>query len=195
MVIPQTVLHLHGESSTSNTGSILKYEWTVEQPALSSSKFVPTPSYPSPVFEANVSGKYVFNLTVWDEFGSKSCVEAEQEVLVVPDQAVHIELLWTSPSDPNPDDEGPTAGTNLDLHFAHPNASQLDLDGDGQKDPWFDPTWDCFWFNPFQNWGSGSYEHKPSLSTVGRSRRASWGTATCDNACRYYRHPLLYPHD
>jgi hypothetical protein len=163
-VIPQTVLHLHGENSYSNAGNINKYEWSVEQPALSASKFVPTPSYPSPTFEANVAGKYVFKLNVWDEYGRKSCFSAEAVVFVVPDEAIHVELLWTSPGDPNPDDEGPTAGTDLDLHFAHPNASQSDLDGDGNKDPWFDPTWDTFWFYPLQNWGSiSSNDDNPSL--------------------------------
>jgi len=163
-VIPQTVLHLHGENSYSNAGNINKYEWEVEQPALSASKFVPTPSYPSPTFEANVAGKYVFKLNVWDEYGRKSCFSAEAVVFVVPDEAIHVELLWTSPGDPNPDDEGPMAGTDLDLHFAHPNASQEDLDGDGKKDPWFDPTWDTFWFYPLQNWGSiSSNDDNPSL--------------------------------
>ena len=163
-VIPQTVLHLHGENSYSNAGNINKYEWEVDQPALSASKFVPTASYPSPTFEANVAGKYTFKLNVWDEYGRKSCFSAETVVFVVPDEAIHVELLWTSPGDPNPDDEGPMAGTDLDLHFAHPNASQEDLDGDGKKDPWFDPTWDTFWFYPLQNWGSvSSNDDNPSL--------------------------------
>ena len=163
-VIPQTVLHLHGENSYSNAGNITTYEWSVEQPALSASKFVPTNSYPTPSFEANVAGKYIFRLDVWDEFGRKSCFSSEAVVFVVPDEAIHVELLWTSPGDPDPLDEGPLVGTDLDLHFTHPNASQYDLDGDGLKDPWFDPSWDTFWYYPLQNWGSiTSNEDNPSL--------------------------------
>jgi hypothetical protein len=163
-VIPQTVLHLHGENSYANVGAITKYAWSVEQPALSTSLFVPTASYPSPTFEANTAGKYVFHLDVWNEYGQKSCFTAEATVFVVPDEAIHVELLWKSPGDPNPDDVGPSAGTDLDLHFAHPNASQSDLDGDGSNDPWFDPTWDTFWFYPLQNWGSvSSNDDNPSL--------------------------------
>ena len=160
----QTVLHLHGENSFSNTGTITKYEWSVEQPALSASKFVPSVSYPSPFFEANVAGKYIFRLDVWDEFGRKSCFSSEVVVAVIPCEAIHVELLWTSPGDPDPMDEGPLVGTDLDLHFAHPNASQYDLDGDGIKDPWFDPLWDTFWYYPVQEWGSIMLlEDNPSL--------------------------------
>ena len=163
-VIPQTILHVHGENSYSNAGNITKYEWTVEQPALSASVFVPTESYPTPSFEANVAGKYIFRLDVWDEYGRKSCFSHEAVVFVVPDEAVHVELLWTSPGDSEPLDEGPLVGTDLDLHFAHPNAVQFDLDGDGVKDPWFDPSWDTFWYYPLQNWGSAtSNEDNPSL--------------------------------
>jgi len=163
-VLPQTRLHLHGESSTSSGGTIVKYKWTVEQPALSTSKLVPSDSYPSPMFEANVLGSYVFHLEVWDDLGRKSCFAASAKVVAATGCAVHVELLWTSPGDPDPNDEGPNAGTDLDLHFAHPNASQPDLDGNGQADPWFDPTWDVFWFYPLQNWGSiSANDDNPSL--------------------------------
>lgn len=163
-VAPQTVLHLHGESSYSNAGDVVKYRWSVEQPALSASKFVPSDSYPSPMFEANVMGTYVFRLEVWDELGRRSCFAAQAQVVVTTGCALHVELLWTSPGDPDPNDEGPSAGTDLDLHLAHSNASQPDLDGDGQKDPWFDPIWDVFWFYPLQNWGSmSSNDDNPSL--------------------------------
>jgi hypothetical protein len=163
-VAPQTVLHLHGEHSHSPSGNVVKYQWAMEQPALSASKFVPSDTYPSPTFAANVLGKYVFHLDVWDEFGRKSCVPATAEVYAATGCALHVELLWTSPGDPNPDDEGPLAGTDVDLHLAHPNASQSDLDGDGAKDPWFDPSWDVFWFYPLQNWGSiSSNDDNPSL--------------------------------
>jgi len=155
-VIPQTVLHLHGESSYSSAGAISRYEWRAEQPSLSASKLVPNAAFPSPTYEANVAGKHTFRLDVWDALGRKSCAPAEAVVYAVPAAALHVELLWESPGDPNPDDVGPMAGTDLDLHLAHPNAQQEDLDGDGLKDPWFDPSWDTFWFYPTQNWHSAS---------------------------------------
>jgi hypothetical protein len=75
-----------------------------------------------------------------------------------------VELLWTTEGDDTCDDEGPYAGSDLDLHFAHPKASQYDLDGDGMDDPWFDPVWDTFWFYSIQNWGMATASNDdPSL--------------------------------
>jgi len=163
-VCPQTVLHLSGEGSTAVLGPIATYQWEVVQPSGSTAVFVPTPSYPSPTFEANVAGQYTFRLTVWDAAGTPSCNVAEAVVYAVPCEALHVELLWVTPGDENPADEGPMAGADLDLHFAHPNAGQPDLDGDGLPDPWFDPAWDTFWFFPAQNWGSAaSTNDDPSL--------------------------------
>ena len=163
-VIPQTVLHLHGESSHSSWGDVTQYAWSVEQPTLSASAILPSPSASTPSFTANVAGKYIFRLHVWDEDGEKSCYPAEVVVWVVPDESIHVELLWTTPGDLDPTDEGPLVGSDLDLHLAHPDASQYDLDGDGVKDPWFDATWDTFWFYPTHNWGSAtSVDDNPSL--------------------------------
>ncbi|MBM4388217.1 MAG: hypothetical protein FJ088_10795, partial [Deltaproteobacteria bacterium] len=67
---------------------------------------------------------------------------------------LHVELSWDTPNDPNQYDEGPEAGSDLDLHFLHPFATGPDLDGDGKPDGWFDIPYDCFWFNPNPEWGS-----------------------------------------
>ena len=69
-------------------------------------------------------------------------------------EGIHIELLWTTPNDPDETDEGPTAGADLDLHFTHPFAVSRDTNGDGVPEPWFDGQYDAFWFNPHPNWGS-----------------------------------------
>ena len=72
-----------------------------------------------------------------------------------PSEALYVELTWITPGDANPDDTGPGAGSDLDLHFAHPFAnSGEDLDGDPGNDPWFDNFFDVFWFNSNPNWGS-----------------------------------------
>jgi hypothetical protein len=147
-VFLQTVLHLHGGESYAVSGEIVKYEWSVEQPYGSIGYLIPTSSFPSPIFEANVAGVYRFQLNVWDAAGRKSCEPALAEVFVCPCEAgIHIELTWDTPGDLDPYDEGPGAGTDLDLHFAHPKAAQCDVDGDGVKDPWFDKEWDTFWFD------------------------------------------------
>jgi K319L-like, PKD domain len=152
-VIPQTVIHLSANLTNWADGPATSYAWTVQQPPLSTSVFLPNASAPSPSFEANVAGTYRFHLTVQNETG-ESASAASFEVFVVPADTIHIELLWASPGDPNPSDSGPMSGTDLDLHFAHPNAAQPDLDGDAHPDPWFDPAWDCFWYYPGPDWGS-----------------------------------------
>jgi hypothetical protein len=103
---------------------------------------------------ANIVGTYRFELTVTDASGEPSCVAATAEVVVTANEAVHVELLWSTPNDPDETDEGPFAGADLDLHFAHPSASGPDLDHDGAPDKWFDVLYDCFWHNDHPNWGS-----------------------------------------
>ena len=127
--------------------------------------FLPFANYPNPQFEVNVAGQYTFSLTVEDETGAKSCEPATANVLVIPSQTIHIELLWDTPLDPDQTDEGPEAGSDLDLHFAHAYASGPDVDGDGEPEPWFDQPFDCFWFNPSPEWGSftSGTEDNPSL--------------------------------
>jgi hypothetical protein len=155
-VIPQTNLHLFGDQSFAQGGSIASWKWEAQQPAGSASVFVPSDAFPNPTFEVNTAGEYVFRLRVWDEAGVESCVPWEAPVIVVPDEAIHVELLWSTPNDPDETDEGPEAGTDLDLHFVHDSyaVSGPDLDGDGGPDPWFDQPFDCFWFNAHPNWGS-----------------------------------------
>jgi hypothetical protein len=93
-------------------------------------------------------------------------VPAEVEVFVNPDEAIHIELLWNTANDPDQTDNGPIAGADLDLHFAHPLAvGGFDGDGDGQPDGWFDLPFDTFWYNEQPNWGSidPAVDDDPSL--------------------------------
>jgi len=153
-VAPQTILHLNGEESYAPNGAIQKWEWSVEQPVGSASVFVPSFTFPNPTFEANVAGVYKFYLTVYDDTNTPSCFPAQYEVVVIPDEAIHVELLWSTPQDPDETDSGPDVGSDLDLHFLHPYAAGPDMDGDGTPDGWFDIPFDAFWFNPKPNWGS-----------------------------------------
>ncbi|MCB9786934.1 MAG: hypothetical protein H6744_09615 [Deltaproteobacteria bacterium] len=155
-VIPQTRLHLVGSQSHAPEAEIVKYEWTVQQPPGSASVFVPATTAPDPTFEVNVAGEYVFGLKVWDSSGNPGCQITTAHVFVVPDEAIHVELLWDTPGDEDQTDEGPEAGADLDLHFAHPFASGMDGDGDGTPDPWFAVPHDCYWFNADPKWGSAN---------------------------------------
>ncbi len=164
-VVPQTLLNLDGGNSFAKSGKITKYRWEVQQPKGSVGLFKPNAQLPKVQFQPNVAGEYTFRLRVWDATNKESCVPAEKKVKVLPDQAIHVELLWNTPGDPDQSDEGPAAGADLDLHFAHPFASGLDFDGDKKSDPWFDPTYDTFWYNKNPEWGSydPNVDDNPSL--------------------------------
>jgi len=137
-------------------GEIGTYHWEVQQPPGSVSTFKPNADVASPMFEVNVAGTYVFTLTVRGP-SDAPCAEATATAVVHVDSdvAIHVEILWNTPADPDQSDEGPVAGSDVDLHFAHPFATGgYDGDGDGKPDGWFDGQFDCFWFNHHPNWGS-----------------------------------------
>ena len=152
---PQTLLHLLGTDSYASSGEIAAYQWQVEQPVGSKSTFIPNDTTPDPTFEANVAGEYTFQLTVWDEAGHANAEPMVFRVMVLPKDAIHVELLWHTPNDPDETDEGPEAGADLDLHFVQQDlASTADINNDGQPDPWFDQPFDVFWFNAHPSWGA-----------------------------------------
>lgn len=152
VVLPLTTLHLSGEDSVAPIAPIIEWKWEVEQPPGATGKFSPGPGFPKPTFMVQLAGAYTFQLSVGDKSDAWSEV-ATYEVTVTPGKAIHVELVWDTPGDPDQTDSGPMAGADLDIHFIHPMADELDLDEDGQLDGYFDQPYDCFWFNPHPNWG------------------------------------------
>ncbi|MBM4354842.1 MAG: hypothetical protein FJ109_13815 [Deltaproteobacteria bacterium] len=151
-VHPGTTLHLFGDESYAPNGSIQKWEWSVEQLYGCGAAFIPSYTFPNPIFEVNVPGVYTFYLTVYDQTNSPSCFPAKYEVAVFEKQAIRVELSWDVPG--MGDGIAPRELADLDLHFVHPWAGGPDLDGDGAPDGWYDVPFACFWFNPHPNWGS-----------------------------------------
>lgn len=153
-VVPRTMLNLSASLSTSPNGSIAEWEWSVTGPSESVAELSGT-DISDPTFGPQVVGNYTFSLRVWDATDVPSCEDATFVVSVVPDHDIHIQLTWDTPSDQNQADEGPLAGSDLDIHFAHPFADG-DYDGDSDlvDDPWFDQVFDTFWSNRNPNWGA-----------------------------------------
>ena len=148
-VLPQTTLHLIGHDN----GAAAGYRWSVNAPVGSSSRFLPSETAPDPTFEVNVAGRYEFGLVVLDGSGGASCL-ASAVVWVVPNADLHVELTWRTPRDPDESDTGPMTGSDVDLHFAHPEAkSNYDGDHDNGDDGYFDRWFDVAWFNPDPDWG------------------------------------------
>ena len=106
MVTPETLLHLSAEVES---GSALSWEWQVQQPPGSRSMFIPSSSFPNPTFLANVAGEYHFSLRAWDGEGSPCASPAVLTVLVVPVEAIFVELTWHTPADPDELDQGPSS--------------------------------------------------------------------------------------
>ena len=156
-VMLPTTIHLHGDQSQPSVGSITSYHWTVDGPEENKSDFEPSPDVPNPTYVVNVGGTYTFCLDVCDAQSCSSDPECNttvcKKVAGCPcSNDIHCELYWDTPNDANQFDEGPDAGTDMDFHFAHPYATGPDIDEDGNPDPWFDLTYDCFWYNPNPNW-------------------------------------------
>ncbi|MCB9733680.1 MAG: hypothetical protein H6745_13855 [Deltaproteobacteria bacterium] len=138
-VIPQTRLHLEGRPSCG--GAVVAYEWTVAQPVGSTAVFIPSATVAAPTLEVNVAGLYELELTMWGEDG-EIVERVQKSVQVTPDEQLHVELLWRTPADEDETDDGPDAGSDLDLHFLRPGAD------------WFDAAGDVYWHNAEPNWGS-----------------------------------------
>ncbi|MFT7623814.1 MAG: hypothetical protein ACI9WU_002999 [Myxococcota bacterium] len=154
-VVPQTTLHLNGDQSYSPFNLAIKnWEWSVQQPEGSTSIFIPSGTHDNPVFTVNVAGVYTYCLTVRDLENNTSCEPTCIDVIVIPDEAIHVELTWTTAGDVDLLDTGEGKGADMDLHFAHPFADGPDIDGDSVPDPWFHDYYDSFWFFKTNNWGT-----------------------------------------
>ncbi len=154
-VVPQTLLHMIGTASKAKGGNVIKkYAWTVKQPVGSNQALMPGDAFPTPNLFAKSVGTYTFCLDVWDNNDVKSCISQCLDIVVVPENAITVQLLWNTPADQDKGDYGPGTGADLDLHFAHLPGSQPDLDCDGAPDPWFSNPFDCFWFQFSPPWGS-----------------------------------------
>ena len=173
-VLPLEIITLDGSNSVDTdgpNGMPVTYEWVVvDQPEGSTARpverfFNPLrpadggepddPSTPSAQFFVDLAGEYVFHLVVTDDLGftapSNSCPQNDAVILVnsLPDEDIHVELTWTTPGDANETD---TEGTDVDLHFRHPN---------GQR--WNQSPWDCYFANPNPDWGPTGPVGNPSL--------------------------------
>lgn len=166
-VIPQTLLHLEAAwpEADANDDPVVAWEWSVVQPDGSVSVFWPSASVATPTFEVNVAGQYTFTAELTTASGKVA--KRSSTFFVVPDEAIHVELLWRTPGDPDETDVGGdtfnvSSGSDVDLHFARRAASGPDHDGDGHPDAWFGDD-DCFWATPAPTWGEPAQQRSPRL--------------------------------
>lgn len=139
--IPLATVEFDGGDSSDVDGGISTYEWTiVERPADSTTRFVPNGGVANPTLFIDLAGRYKIELTVYDEQGTASCETSEVTILATPNEDVHVQLVWD------------TDGTDVDLHFLHPNGR------------WNASPYDCHWLNREPNWNNlNSAGDDPSL--------------------------------
>jgi hypothetical protein len=85
-------------------------------------------------FRLLTAGTYEIGLTVTDNEGFQSCNQAVVTITAIPNEALHVELTWTNPEDP---DETDDSGSDVDLHLVKM--------GPGE---WFESPYDIFFRNP-----------------------------------------------
>ncbi len=169
-VPPLEIITLDGTPSMDPGGQVQRYEWTVvSRPDGSSSEPVevfenPTrpadggleddTDTPTAFFFVDLAGDYEIELRVFDNLGQVSCdptAVATVSIHAVPDQDLHVQLVWTTPNDP---DETDATGTDVDLHLRHAMAGEV----------WGHDPYDCYFRNSGPDWGvEGDPSDNPSL--------------------------------
>lgn len=143
--IPLATVQFDGTQSSDpdnpGPGGIAAYEWSiVERPADSTATFSPNSTVANPSLFIDLAGRYKVQLRVYDQQNVPSCEISEVVILATPNEDIHIQLVWD------------TDGTDVDLHFLHPNGR------------WNASPYDCHWLNREPNWGSlNANNDNPSL--------------------------------
>ena len=170
-VQPLDIITLDGTPSNDPGGEVREWHWTVvERPDGSVSQ--PVEDFDDPTrpadggtvddettplarFFVDLAGRYVLELRVVDNLGTSSCDPPAAQAIIeaVPEKDLHIQLVWSTPADP---DESDQFGTDVDLHFRHERGG----------DRWSQQAdkWDCYFNNATPDWGlQGEVEDNPSL--------------------------------
>jgi len=81
-IFTATVLQLSAASSQPAAGPITAWQWSVQAPPGAAAVFSPSATVAAPTFTVDVAGSYLFLLDVWDDQGTKSCVQAQAAVTI-----------------------------------------------------------------------------------------------------------------
>lgn len=150
--VPLDTISLDARDSFDPEGTgIDRFEWSLVDRPLGSTNELEAIVDGNAELWMQTAGTYVVELRVWNQLGIESCEPARLQIDVIPDEDIHLQLVWRTPNDRNQTDSN---GTDVDLHLLHPNA-------DGR---WNTSPWDCFWRNMEPDWGeAGDPRDNPSL--------------------------------
>lgn len=138
--VPLDFLSLDSTRSFSEDGSpIVRTEWTlVQRPPDSGAAFSQGVEGARNGIFLDLTGEYQVEMHVWNARGMRSCEPAVLDIEAIPDEDVHIQLVWDTPNDNNQFD---SFGSDVDLHLLR------------QGGVWNSDPWDCFWQNLEPDWG------------------------------------------
>jgi hypothetical protein len=114
---PLDILNCSGAASSDPDGTIVEYAWTViSRPDGSGARFENASNVESSIF-IDIAGSYELELNLFDDGGAPACQPARVRVFAVPDEDLHLQLVWDSPGVPDQTRECAGCGTDIDLHF------------------------------------------------------------------------------
>lgn len=144
--LPTTPLtHLECTAAES-LGDVVDYAWDAFVSPGGSTVFTPSDAELTDV-QIPLAGLYQLGVTVFDDAGLEDT--AFVEVVSLSDDDIRVELTWVTPADP---DQHDLHGSDIDLHFVHPNGC------------WEDLEWDVHFRNPGPDWGiRGNGSDDPKL--------------------------------
>lgn len=140
--LPLETIVFDGTDSQDPDGEVERYEWSIiDRPADSTARLTPNSNVEQPELFLDLAGTYKVELVVYDDKGAASCGEqAIVEIRAVPNEDIHIQLVWDTPSDT---DQTDTTGADLDLHYLNKKHAKA----------WNEAPWDIFWHNKTADWG------------------------------------------
>lgn len=137
---PLDTLDLDGSGSYDPEGfQLTDYVWTVTALPSGSTTGLSNEVPPGTELFLDIAGGYEVQLQVFNEIGLASA-PAKYQVDAIPDDRVHIELIWDTPN------------SDMDLHLYENESVEF-----------FELVGDCNFCNPNPNWGGSGSSDDPSL--------------------------------
>ena len=138
---PFDTVRLDGTGSTpaSIDTTIDTYVWSLEQRPLGSTAVPAVTDQARTELTADVAGDYVVRLDVVDSTGARSCEPSLVPLHVVPQEDLHVQLVWDHPT------------ADVDLHIVREGGELFDHDGD------------CYFSNKKPDWFPATPEMNPTL--------------------------------
>ncbi len=155
--LPLKTVEFRSSQSEDPDGDVQRYEWTIlKRPADSTRPLRPGPNDPNPTLKLDLAGEYKIELVVYDDEDAASCGEERAIITIqaVPQDDIHVQLVWDTPNDR---DQTDSFGTDLDLHYVRPTDSPTPNWNDDESGN------DIFWKNQTADWGRPGPDDNPSL--------------------------------